>query len=237
VSLLAFALPILPGQREKWNQLTDELTTTRRQQYVESRRRLGLHERTFLQETPMGDFVIITLEGDNPQRMLEWFGSDDPFARWMGQELMSVHGMDATRPLPESFLPQQVMDTGNEVSGDNLMANILPILPGKLQQWRGFTAEMTGPRWQEFVASRQKMGLRQCVFYQATPMGDLSIVVVKGKEPRNLGQWFASNDPLAEWAAQQLKDLTGVDLRQVWTQSGGSRLVADTERQVTTRAA
>jgi len=31
-----------------------------------SRRRAGVHERAFLHPTPMGDLVIVTLEGDNP---------------------------------------------------------------------------------------------------------------------------------------------------------------------------
>jgi hypothetical protein len=33
---------------------------------VESRRQAGVRERTFLQSTPIGDFVIVTLEGDDP---------------------------------------------------------------------------------------------------------------------------------------------------------------------------
>ena len=31
-----------------------------------SRENAGVHERTFLQETPNGDFVILTFEGENP---------------------------------------------------------------------------------------------------------------------------------------------------------------------------
>lgn len=237
MSLLAMVLPILPGQREHWNRFVDEINTTRRQEFVESRRRLGLHERTFLQETPMGDLVILTLEGENPLRMLDWFRSDDPFARWMGQEVAPIHGADLSQPLPESFLPQQVMDTGNDVSGDNYVATVLPILPGKTQEWRDFVAEITGPRWQEFVASRQRMGLRQRVFYQSTPNGDLSVVVIDGAEPRRFAQWFASSEPLARWVSRRLQELTGVNVGQAWSRGGASRLVADTEKESLSRAA
>ena len=29
----------------------------------------GVHERTYLQETPAGDFIILTFEGENPARL------------------------------------------------------------------------------------------------------------------------------------------------------------------------
>ena len=185
----------------------------------------------------MGDLVIITLEGENPLRMLDWFRSDDPFARWMGQRLTSVHGMDASQPLPESYLPQQVLDTGNEVSGSELMAMVLPILPGKTEEWHRFVAEMNGPRFNDLVASRRQLGLRQRVFYQSTPMGDLSVITVVGAEPQKFFQWFGSSDPLAGWVVQQLGDLTGRDLSQPPSQASRPRLVADSEKESLGRAA
>jgi hypothetical protein len=145
--------------------------------------------------------------------------------------------VDLSQPLPESFLPKQVVDSGNEVSGTEFIAMVLPILPGKMEQWRSFVAEMNGPRRDAFVASRQKMGLRQRVFHQSTPMGDLSVVTVAGAEPQNFAKWMASSEPLAIWAVQQLKELTGVDLSQPPSQGGRSRLVADTEKAVLSRAA
>jgi low affinity Fe/Cu permease len=42
----------------------------RSEEFAESRRRAGLHERTFLQSTPMGDLVIVTLEGEDPRGLV-----------------------------------------------------------------------------------------------------------------------------------------------------------------------
>ena len=63
---MAVAFPILPGKTAEWRAWMAELNGPRREEFVESRRRAGVHERTFLQSTPMGDLVIVTLEGDDP---------------------------------------------------------------------------------------------------------------------------------------------------------------------------
>ena len=237
MSLLAVAFPIVPGKLEQWYHFVDELNTTRRQDFVASRRRLGLHERTFVQQTPMGDLALVTEEGDNPQRIFESFTNDDPFARWMNQELAPLHGVDLSQPMPANILPEVVLDSGNEPNGSELLAFVLPVLPGKLEQWRRFTAELNGPRRAEFVASRERLGLRQRVFHQSTPMGDLSIVTLLGAEPRAIRQWFTSGDPLAAWVAEQIKATQGVDMTQPLPESATARLMLDTERPAISRAA
>ncbi|MHB1417044.1 MAG: hypothetical protein ACYC1C_17490 [Chloroflexota bacterium] len=237
MSLLAMALPIIPGKREEWNHFIDEITTTRRQEFVQSRRRLGLRERTFLQETPKGDLVIVTVEGENPTRLLEWFGSGDPFARWMSEAAANVHGADLSQPLPADLLPEESLDTGNEPDGDDLLVVVLPILPGKMEQWRRFQAQLSGPRRAEFVASRERMGLRQRVYRQSTPIGDTSIVTLLGAKPGAINQWFASGDPLSRYVAEQVRETSGVDMLQPLPASGTARLVADSERPAVSRAA
>ena len=53
----------------------------------------GLHERTFLQQTPMGDLVIITLEGDDPgQAFGQLLTGSDAFSKWFGEHAMAAHG-------------------------------------------------------------------------------------------------------------------------------------------------
>ena len=64
--MMAVAFPILPGKTAEWRAWMEELNGLARQEFDESRRRAGVHERTFLQSTPMGDLVIVTLEGDDP---------------------------------------------------------------------------------------------------------------------------------------------------------------------------
>jgi tetratricopeptide (TPR) repeat protein len=64
--LFAMAVPILPGKTAQWKNFTNELMTSYATPFAESRKQLKVHERTFFQSTPMGDFVIVTLEGDDP---------------------------------------------------------------------------------------------------------------------------------------------------------------------------
>lgn len=111
MSLMAFVAPILPGKRGQWDAFIAEITGPRRDAFNAGRQRYGLHERTFLQETPMGDMVIVTVEGDNPAESLGALAnSDDDFTRWFVQQVQEIHGFDLRHP-PASP-PRQVIDSG-----------------------------------------------------------------------------------------------------------------------------
>jgi len=109
--LMAVAFPILPGKTAEWRAFMEELNGPRREAFVESRRRVGLHERTFLQQTPMGDLVIVTLEGDDPGHAFgQLMSSTDEFTTWFIERATAVHGIDpsAARAAPP---PELVVDT------------------------------------------------------------------------------------------------------------------------------
>ena len=81
----------------------DELNGPRREEFVESRRSAGVHERTFLQSTPMGDLVIVTLEGDDPARAFgQMMGATDAFTTWFRDRATRIHGIDPAA-LPSRF--------------------------------------------------------------------------------------------------------------------------------------
>ena len=101
--LMAVAFPILPGKTPEWRTFMEELNGPRREEFVESRRRAGVHERTFLQPTPMGDFVIVTLEGDDPGSAFgRMMGATDAFTAWFIERAQAVHGVDLTVPMTGS---------------------------------------------------------------------------------------------------------------------------------------
>lgn len=101
--LMAVAFPILPGKTDEWRTWMKELDGPRREEFVESRRRAGVHERTFLQSTPMGDLVIVTLEGDDPgEAFAKMMSSTDAFATWFGERASEIHGVDLTQPMTGS---------------------------------------------------------------------------------------------------------------------------------------
>lgn len=110
MALLAVAIPILPGKTPEWRSWMEELNGARHQEFADSRNRVGLHERTFLQSTPMGDLVIITLEGDDPGRAFgQLLSATDEFSTWFGERAMAVHG-DAASPTTMSP-PELVADS------------------------------------------------------------------------------------------------------------------------------
>jgi hypothetical protein len=110
--LFALAVPIAPGQDGEWRKFANELKDNRYEDFQASRRKLGVRERTFFQETPMGSLVIVTLEGENPEQAFQDFakGTDD-FTKWFVDAVKQVHGIDLSVPPPGS-LPQLVVDSG-----------------------------------------------------------------------------------------------------------------------------
>jgi hypothetical protein len=111
VPLMAVALPILPGKTEEWRAWMDEVNGPRREDFDESRRRVGVHERTFLQSTPMGDLVIVTLEGEDPGPAFgKMMNADDEFTSWFTARAKEIHGVDLTLP-PTGSPSELVIDT------------------------------------------------------------------------------------------------------------------------------
>ena len=108
MAMIAMCMPILPGKKEMWldmmNQVKSEPMAS---EFKASREDAGVHERSFLQETPHGDFVILTFEGENPA---EGFGQimaamPPEFAAFAKE----VHGLDADAPPPP--MPTLVFDS------------------------------------------------------------------------------------------------------------------------------
>jgi hypothetical protein len=103
VSLMAVAFPISPGKTAEWRSFMDQITGPRHAEFAASRRRAGVRERTFLQQTPMGDLVIVTLEGDDPARSFgQMIGATDPFTTWFLERVKAIHGVDLTAPMTGS---------------------------------------------------------------------------------------------------------------------------------------
>lgn len=109
--LLAMAFPILPGKTEQWKKFSNDTTTRYKKEFNESRKRLGVYERTFLQSTPQGDMVIVTLEGNDPQKAFEQFGQGtDEFTKWFVTQVKETNGVDLTKK-PTGSMPELVAET------------------------------------------------------------------------------------------------------------------------------
>ena len=111
MAMLAVAFPIPAGKTEQWKTFISELKGARKAEFAASRRTLGVRERTFLQHTPQGDLVVVTLEGDHPETAFAEFAKHtDPFTTWFKPQVSEIHGMDLSAP-PPGPTPQQVIDS------------------------------------------------------------------------------------------------------------------------------
>ncbi len=112
MALMAFAAPILPGKTQQWRRFVEELNGPRRKEYEDARRRQGVRERAFLQSTPQGDVVIVTMEGDDPMESFRRFAAtNDPFTRWFNQQVTEIHGLGlnqiASQPAPQMMVDSE----------------------------------------------------------------------------------------------------------------------------------
>src|SRR5258708_22901755 len=99
--LFAMAVPVSPGKVEQWKKFANQLNTNRKAEFAANRKKLEVRERTFLQQTPHGSMVIVTLEGENPQQAFQNFAKGtDEFTKWFVGEVKSIHDMDLTQPPP-----------------------------------------------------------------------------------------------------------------------------------------
>ena len=112
MALLAMAIPLPAGKTDLWKKFMSELKGPRFEAFKASRRELGVQERTFLQHTPMGDLVVVTLEGADPAGAFARFGQGtDDFTRWFLKQVQDIHGIDLTAP-PPGPLPELMIDSG-----------------------------------------------------------------------------------------------------------------------------
>lgn len=111
-NLFAIAIPVLQGKEQEFEQFKHELLTNHLEEFRASRRQLGVRERTFYQQTPMGGLVIATLEGDNPAEAFKSFASkSDPFTQWFAEKVKEIHGIDLSSP-PPGPMPEMFVDSG-----------------------------------------------------------------------------------------------------------------------------
>ena len=73
MTAFAFALPILPGQEDVVRRIGEAVSGSGelREEYAESRRRLGIsEEKMWIQRTPIGQAIIVYWETEDPQHTL-----------------------------------------------------------------------------------------------------------------------------------------------------------------------
>lgn len=108
MAVTVFAAPILPGKTEDWKAAVAEMKGPRAAGHAESRAMHGVkREVACLQQTPMGDFVCVLLEADEPDTVMEReMVSDHPFDQWFCKTILAgCHGitLDGDAPAPNTL--------------------------------------------------------------------------------------------------------------------------------------
>lgn len=103
----AFFVPILPGKTEAARVFAGLLQNERREE-LDRAQTTVTKESWFLQETPMGDFLIVYYVSPDPERVHAALAvSQEPFDVWFRAQVLDITGIDISTPLPN--LPSQVL--------------------------------------------------------------------------------------------------------------------------------
>ena len=89
-------VPLHHDKSRAWHRLTAELQGSRRRDYEDSRRRLGItHEVLRIDPRPDQDYVIVHFETADPERTgRRWTESKHPFDQWLREQFLDLHEED-----------------------------------------------------------------------------------------------------------------------------------------------
>ncbi len=94
-------------------------------------------------------------------------------------------------------------------------AFVNPVVAGKLDLWKSYVKEMTGPRSKEYKDSRKRIGLKvERVWLQHTPMGDFAVVYWEAQDIAKVFQGLMESvAPFDKWFRTNiLLEVHGMDI-------------------------
>jgi hypothetical protein len=203
--------PVLPGKESLVREVAGQLRE-RRSEYEQSRRRGGVTlERAYLQQNPDGSGLVIAyLEGDRGfgETMGALVRSDIPLDRYFIDKNKEATGIDfAAGPQgPEPELVGHWVAPGATQRGRGF-AFAAPLQPGQAEAARQFAREAYTTRQAEMTESRAAKGLvREAVFLNQTPAGEVVVVYLEGADPVDANRQFAaSTTPFDRWFKDRCK--------------------------------
>ena len=183
-----------------------------RTEYQQSRQRSGVTlERAFLQRNPDGSSLVVAyLEGERSfgEMMGSVVSSDIPLDRYFIDKNREATGIDFAAgpqgPEPELVGEWVAASAGGSRKG---FAFAAPLQAGKTELARQFAREAYTTRQAEMAESRSAKGLvREQVFLNQTPAGDVAVVYLEGADPVDGNRQFAaSTTAFDRWFKEQCK--------------------------------
>ena len=103
----AFFVPLLPGKSDAARFFAQTMSGPRRAELDQAQTTVT-KESWFLQQTPLGDFLIVYYVSPNPKEVHEALAiSQEPFDVWFREQVLELTGIDISTPLPG--LPEQIL--------------------------------------------------------------------------------------------------------------------------------
>lgn len=191
-SLLTF--PVLAGMSDEDAKRFANEFMARPREYEASRRHAGVTlERTYLQKTPMGAFVVTYVESqpDAADSLGLMAASDLAIDDFFAGALRDVHGVDLAQA-SQGSLPETVAVWTNEhvTSRGKGLAFVAPLSPDAADTAKTVLAqEFT---WKEFGQSRRASDQHlEVASLLTTPQGPMGVFYLEGADPADAIQRFA----------------------------------------------
>ncbi|RPI19522.1 MAG: hypothetical protein EHM58_01560 [Ignavibacteriae bacterium] len=216
--LIAICIPIVKGKEAEFRKFTEDLNGRYYNDFAATRKRFNVRERAFHQVMPQAEYVIVTLEGDNPEDAILHMGEgNDDYTRWFVQKVKEIHNFDITRPdeieLPELIADSKTQPTEETQTNNKLIAMAVPITPGKEDEWHEFIEDLRDRYYDDFAASRERLNVRERGYNQVTPEGEVVIVTLEGPNPEEALLHFGEgNDDFTRWFSRKVKEIHNYDL-------------------------
>jgi hypothetical protein len=114
-----------------------------------------------------------------------------------------------------SLREEQIRNQKHRVIMSNVFTIIVPVLPGKTEQWLKFTGELSTTRKEEFQELRQNFEIRERSFLRHAPSGDIAIYLFEGENAEHTFQKLGKGrDSFTKWYFSNLKEIHGMDFTQ-----------------------
>ena len=111
MKLFSACFPVLPGKEGAAKQFAETCMGPRRNECVDYLRRVGISRESWhLQKTPMGSFVVVHFESEDPAKAFKMLAeSSHPFDVWFKQQAFQISGVDLGKPM-EGAPPEEIFN-------------------------------------------------------------------------------------------------------------------------------
>ena len=102
--------PILPNKVDEWKAWTNEVVTTKIDEFSELNSRMNLtSHKVWLAHTPGGPMAVVSHEGPGGDEFMQKLAaSDHTFDQWFKSKIAEFHGIDFSKP-PPGPMPEQMI--------------------------------------------------------------------------------------------------------------------------------